>query len=367
MAKIDFKKIDTYRKTFDGILQVKKHVGSEDDLPVSGAQNGDIYTVGDSDTLYMFNNGEWGTLGSGGSTDWNDITNKPFYTKTFPSINLPNGVKIVIDGYVKDGAQVDERYGRYSVTDTRFDVTLINSADNTVLEKVTGVIPEIDSQTASRRNMRMRTDFELVHLNYAADEDGIMGIELGWSELAAFNEKVRTWSGYVLNITDHSTSRIYSISVVTPAKPSAVKGEDYDTAVYDDSIFAGGDYKKPDEVKKIDSKYLPDQNAHILIKGTPTSETSQSDFEAMGVTVENIKAVAGGSVNNVFIQEKAPLPTQYTVTFRYSTGEEAVFRCEHTDFLDSSIQFTRYTFFYSDGTIGCDVQSYTYQVSSTSD
>lgn len=64
MAKIDFKKIDTYRKTFDGILQVKKHVVSEEALPSSGAQNGDIYTVGDSNTLYMFNNGEWGTLGS---------------------------------------------------------------------------------------------------------------------------------------------------------------------------------------------------------------------------------------------------------------------------------------------------------------
>lgn len=69
MAKIDFKKLDTYRKTFDGILQVKKHVVSEEALPASGAQNGDIYTVGDSDTLYMFNNGEWGTLGSGGDSD----------------------------------------------------------------------------------------------------------------------------------------------------------------------------------------------------------------------------------------------------------------------------------------------------------
>lgn len=68
MAKIDFKKLDTYRKTFDGILQVKKHVGLEDDLPVTGAQNGDMYTVGDSNTLYMFNNGEWGILGSGGAT-----------------------------------------------------------------------------------------------------------------------------------------------------------------------------------------------------------------------------------------------------------------------------------------------------------
>lgn len=69
MAKIDFRKLDTYRKSFDGILQVKKHVNSEDDLPVTGAQNGDIYTVGDSDTLYMFSNGEWRTLGSdGGAT-----------------------------------------------------------------------------------------------------------------------------------------------------------------------------------------------------------------------------------------------------------------------------------------------------------
>lgn len=69
MAKIDFKKLDTYRKTFDGILQVKKHVVSEEALPASGAQNGDIYTVGDSNTLYMFNNGEWRTLGSGGDSD----------------------------------------------------------------------------------------------------------------------------------------------------------------------------------------------------------------------------------------------------------------------------------------------------------
>lgn len=55
MAKIDFKKIDTYRKTFDGILQVTKHVGSEESLPTSGAQNGDIYTVGENNSLYIYN------------------------------------------------------------------------------------------------------------------------------------------------------------------------------------------------------------------------------------------------------------------------------------------------------------------------
>lgn len=67
MAKIDFKKIDTYRKTFDGILQVKKHVGSEDDLPVTGAQNGDIYIVGENNSLYIYN-GSWAPMGSGGGT-----------------------------------------------------------------------------------------------------------------------------------------------------------------------------------------------------------------------------------------------------------------------------------------------------------
>ena len=90
MAKIDFKKLDTYRKTFDGILQVKKHVASEEALPASGAQNGDIYTVGDSNTLYMFNNGEWGTLGSGGTTGCMVVHGATGQDKSGNTVFVPN-------------------------------------------------------------------------------------------------------------------------------------------------------------------------------------------------------------------------------------------------------------------------------------
>lgn len=56
MATIDFKRLETLSKTYDGVLQVKKTVASIDDLPKTGVSVGDVYMVGEDDpTPYMWN------------------------------------------------------------------------------------------------------------------------------------------------------------------------------------------------------------------------------------------------------------------------------------------------------------------------
>ena len=87
MAKIDFTRERTYGKSFEGILKLQGHVSSEGNLPLS-AENGDIYSVGEDNVLYIFN-GEWKTIGGSmlETPDWNVndpsapgyIANRPFY------------------------------------------------------------------------------------------------------------------------------------------------------------------------------------------------------------------------------------------------------------------------------------------------
>lgn len=56
MATIDFKRLETLSKTYDGVLQVKKTVASIDDLPKTGVSVGDVYMVGEENpTPYMWN------------------------------------------------------------------------------------------------------------------------------------------------------------------------------------------------------------------------------------------------------------------------------------------------------------------------
>lgn len=67
MARIDFQKNDTYRNAYDGILRLTKHVSSVDELPEIGPSNGDIYSVGEDNSLYIYN-GSWAPMGSGSGT-----------------------------------------------------------------------------------------------------------------------------------------------------------------------------------------------------------------------------------------------------------------------------------------------------------
>lgn len=68
MARIDFQKNDTYRNAYDGILRLTKHVSSVDELPEIGPSNGDIYSVGEDNSLYIYN-GSWAPIGSSGQDD----------------------------------------------------------------------------------------------------------------------------------------------------------------------------------------------------------------------------------------------------------------------------------------------------------
>lgn len=62
MGTVNFRKNDTYRNMYDGFLQIRGHVNAVDNLPVSGVTKGDIYTVGDSKLLYIYNEG-WSPMG----------------------------------------------------------------------------------------------------------------------------------------------------------------------------------------------------------------------------------------------------------------------------------------------------------------
>lgn len=68
MSTIDFTKNDTYRRAYDNILQIKKHANSKEELPTLGASNGDIYSVGEDNELYIFNSG-WKPFGGGGGNE----------------------------------------------------------------------------------------------------------------------------------------------------------------------------------------------------------------------------------------------------------------------------------------------------------
>jgi len=348
MGTVNFRKNDTYRNMYDGFLQIRGHVNTVDDLPVSGISKGDIYTVGDSKSMYIYNE-SWSPMG--GSDDrpvsWNDVTDKPFYTTTYPAIDLPNGIKLVIDGYVKDDAEVVD--GKYLVTDTRFDIALINGSDNTILEKLVGVIPKIVSQTTSRRNMGVNVLFDSVHMTNVDDTEGILTLNMSWSELAAFNEVVRSWIGQINFAMIGGESMIGStFHVPTPAKPSAVKGQDYDTVMIEDSLEGyTAYYKKPDEIKKIDKEYLPDPDSSVRIKGNPGLSTTAPGLEAMGLTADVIDSVASGEIMKVLIGPggKFGPPDLFNVINRKSDDVNGSwFTCENVKFNAYGIEYTEYGF-----------------------
>ena len=58
MSKIDFTKLDTYRRIFDGVFQIKGEVNGYSNLPVT-AINGDIYKDKSSGRLYAKSDGKW--------------------------------------------------------------------------------------------------------------------------------------------------------------------------------------------------------------------------------------------------------------------------------------------------------------------
>lgn len=155
MAKIDFKKIDTYRKTFDGILQVTKHVGSEESLPTSGAQNGDIYSVGDSNTLYIFNDLEWRTLGSAGVTSATVTVDESTGTPS-ASASVENGVLSISFSGLKGkqgiqgntGSSVDYPYELVNNLTTDDATKGLSAAQGVVLDgKVSQLRTELDGIT----------------------------------------------------------------------------------------------------------------------------------------------------------------------------------------------------------------------------
>ena len=76
MATIDFKRLETLSKTYDGVLQVKKTVASVDDLPNTGVTVGDVYMVGEENpTPYMWNGENFAPFG-GASADVELVSNK---------------------------------------------------------------------------------------------------------------------------------------------------------------------------------------------------------------------------------------------------------------------------------------------------
>lgn len=307
MAKIDFKKLDTYRKTFDGILQVKKHVGSEDDLPVTGAQNGDIYTVGDNNTLYMFNNGEWGMLGSGtgGGADWNIddpnasgyIANKPFGTTTFPVVELQNGLIVTIEG----GAEYPSEEGKIGVKRTYFNVQVINKSDNTVLDN-RFVIPLIASQTTSKINMLASYVYPSINITGADGVVGALEIRLGWTETTAFSGVVRTWDGVIISRTADDLLQITTFQVNTPADTSAAHGVDYDKVsinVEPSDSYPVITYQKESEDKLVDRRYL--YREPVYIYGAIDDNTDAVELMRIGLTGEIVKAIALGEANDLYI------------------------------------------------------------------
>lgn len=356
MGTVNFRKNDTYRNMYDGFLQIRGHVNAVDDLPVSGISKGDIYTVGDSKSMYIYNE-SWSPMGGsdGGPVSWNDVTDKPFYTTTYPTIDLPNGIKLVIDGYVKDNAVVNEQYGRYNVGDTRFDIALINKADNTVLEEFVGVVPVLRHKTTSRMNMAVNILFDSVHMTNSDDIDGPLALNMTWSELAAFDEVVRPWAGSIrFLVTEDEPTMIGNVFFVpTPAKPSAVKGQDYDTVTIEDSLEGyTAYYKKADEVKKIDKSYLPNPYATLEINGDPYDGITSSELENIGLSKENVDAVVNGEMRYVIARSQEHEPRLYKVLYA-GTDNGVYFICESTEFYSNSISYQRISFGYNildDGT-----------------
>lgn len=351
MGTVNFRKNDTYRNMYDGFLQIRGHVNTVDELPVSGISKGDVYTVGDNKLMYIYNE-SWSPMGGsdGGSVSWNDVTDKPFYTTTYPAIDLPNGIKLVIDGYVEDGAVVNEQYGIYNVGDTRFDVTLINKADNTVLEKLVGVTPEVNGHSSSMLHLAANILFTNAHMTNGDSIEGLLALDMSWSELASFNGTVRSWAGQIGFFAPSSGAEIGSVfNVPTPAKPSAVKGQDYDTVTIEDSLDGyTAYYKKPDEVKKIDSKYLPNPYEAIIINGEPGDSSTSEQLMDMGLTKEKIDAVINGEIRNVIIRTnsgKFYVNKLYVVTFA-ANDYGTYFRCENTDYSENGITYTSINFGY---------------------
>ncbi len=67
MASIDFKKNDTYRRRYEGILQIKGSAASVEELQKLSPSAGDIYFIGNGNVPYFFDGSTWGALGSSGS------------------------------------------------------------------------------------------------------------------------------------------------------------------------------------------------------------------------------------------------------------------------------------------------------------
>lgn len=70
MATIDFKRLETLSKTYDGLLQVKKSVSSTSALPTTGCSVGDIVMVGTTNpTPYIWTGSKFEQLGGGSSIE----------------------------------------------------------------------------------------------------------------------------------------------------------------------------------------------------------------------------------------------------------------------------------------------------------
>jgi len=131
MSKIDFTKLDTYRRIFDSIFQIKGEVNGYSNLPVT-AINGDIYKDKSSGRLYVKSDGKW--LVTGMTEDDINLFSPEVYAKLSDVVTPKTNVLYLI-GPKGTG---EDKYEEYIYDGTDFvkigDTTLDISSKQDVIE-----------------------------------------------------------------------------------------------------------------------------------------------------------------------------------------------------------------------------------------
>lgn len=133
MATIDFKRLETLSKTYEGVLQVKKTVASIDDLPKTGVSVGDVCMVGEENpTPYMWNGESFAPFGGvskkyvddqlNGYTDLVPVTGRKLTAEEASTLEIdePDSC-IAIENPAGSGEK--KIIIKYPVKDGRFDNT----------------------------------------------------------------------------------------------------------------------------------------------------------------------------------------------------------------------------------------------------
>ncbi|MBP3278690.1 MAG: hypothetical protein J6M44_07015 [Butyrivibrio sp.] len=131
MSKIDFTKLDTYRRIFDGVFQIKGEVNGYSNLPVT-AINGDIYKDKSSGRLYAKSDGKW--LVTGMTEDDINLFSPEVYANLSDVVTPKTNVLYLI-GPKGTG---EDKYEEYIYNGTEFvkigDTTLDISSKQDVIE-----------------------------------------------------------------------------------------------------------------------------------------------------------------------------------------------------------------------------------------